>query len=169
MLDPPLALARVRHCNGMALAATREDTAREWLPLAKVAEELGVTRSAVYLMVVEHRLEGMQCGARWVVRRSDVERFRAGWQPPPNAGRRLRRRTGVPDGPNEVLALLEDWGEANVEELAEAIGRHPGNVRKYLKLLEIRGQVRRSGVGGWIPAALGERDGATQPPPTSRP
>lgn len=150
----------------MALAVTREETASEWLPLAKVAEELGVTRSAVYLMVVEHRLEGMQCGARWVVRSRDVERFREGWKPPPNAGRRLRRRTDTPDGPRQVLALLQDWGEASVEELAEAISRHPGNVRKYLKLLEVRGHARRSCDGRWTPAALSEVHDATQPPPT---
>jgi excisionase family DNA binding protein len=138
----------------MTVTTDRRDNG-EWLPLAKVAEELGVSRSAVYLMVVEHRLEGMQCGARWVARRTDVERFKAEWQPPPNAGRRLGRRTGSADGPEQVRNLLADWGEATVEELAEVIGRHPGNVRKYLKQLEVRGVAQRLADGYW--SVTGER------------
>ena len=117
--------------------------------MTKVAEELGVTRSAVYLMVTEHRLQGMQCGARWVASRADVERFKAEWHPPHNAGRRLQRRTGTADGPDQVRKLLEDWGDATVEELAEVIGRHPGNVRKYLKQLEVRGVAHRLPQGQW--------------------
>jgi excisionase family DNA binding protein len=141
---------------GMALAFGGTMGTGEWLPLTRVAEELGVTRSAVYLMVMEHRLGGMQCGARWVVRREEVERFRSQWRRPPNAGRRLRRQATHAAGPEQVLALLQDWGDATVDELAEAIGRHPGNVRKYLRLLEVRGLAARPGTGTWTPTALGE-------------
>jgi len=50
-----------------------------------------------------------------------------------------------------VYELLVDWGEARVDELSEVVGRHPGNVRKYLEVLKARGLVSRSVAAVWSP------------------
>lgn len=141
----------------MALAIARGGDHEGWLPLVEVAVELGVTRSAVYEMVRQERLEGRQQGSRWLVPRTALTRFKADWVPAPNAGRRLTRRA---DGPKEVLSLLQDWRDGRVEELAEAMGRHPGNVRKYLRILEVRGLAQRQPEGDWVPTqSTGEENG----------
>lgn len=127
--------------------------ATAWLALQAVGEELGVTRSAVYLMIRSGRLPGMQCGARWYVRREDLDEFKRTYIPAPTAGRRFGPRSGDANGTDLVLALLREWGSATSEELAEVLNRHPGNVRKYLSLLKARGLADRDGSGGWVAKA----------------
>ncbi len=113
------------------------------LSLQKVAESLGVTRAAVNSMVHDGRLDAVRLGPRWYVCESVFERFRSGYRPPPSAGRKLGPRGGEPQMVEVVYALLVDWGEARVDELSEVLGRHPGNVRKYLAVLRARGLARR--------------------------
>jgi len=126
----------------------------DWLTLPDVAREMGVSRSAVYLWVTSHRLDAMQCGPRWLVRRSDLESFRQRHQLASSAGREYGPRNGDTAGPALVLELLDEWGEARVDELAEVLQRHPGNVRKYLRLLESRKHVARGEDGHWRRIAL---------------
>lgn len=123
------------------------------LTLPEVAQELGVTRSAVYLMIRDGRLAGMQCGPRWHVRREDLEAFKQTYDPAPTAGRRFGPRNGD-YGPAVVLELLHEWGSATTDELAEILERHPGNIRKYLKLLEHRGHATRDDRGTWSPTIV---------------
>jgi predicted transcriptional regulator len=60
-----------------------------------------------------------------------------------------------------VQALLEDWGEARVDELSEVVGRDPGNVRKYLSILRARGVATKTSSCTWTPTlrSPGPEDG----------
>ena len=48
-----------------------------------------------------------------------------------------------------VRDLLADWGEARVDELSEVVGRDPGNVRKYLAILQRRGLAQKTSNCTW--------------------
>jgi len=50
-----------------------------------------------------------------------------------------------------VQSLLEDWGEARVDELSEVVKRDPGNVRKYLAILKARGVATKTSSCTWAP------------------
>ncbi len=123
--------------------------------LPQVAEVLGVTRSAVNLMVRDGRLDATRHGPRWYVCFDVLDRFRATYQPAPSAGRKLGRRGGGPDIVETVHALLCDWGEARVDEISEVVQRDPGNVRKYLAILRQRGLARKANTVTWVPTKNG--------------
>lgn len=118
--------------------------------LRAVAADLGVTRAAVNLMVQDGRLDAVRLGARWYVCQQVLAAFRASYRPAPSAGRKLGRR-GRPDMVHVVQALLEDWGEARVDELSEVVRRDPGNVRKYLAILNARGLAEKTSSCTWVP------------------
>lgn len=119
--------------------------------LTEVAGVLGVTRSAVNLMVHDGRLSATRFGPSWYVCDDELESFRATYQPAPSAGRKLGRRKGAPDMAESVLELLSDWGEARVDELSEVVQRDPGNVRKYLAILKERGLATKTSECTWVP------------------
>ncbi len=122
--------------------------------LPEVADVLGITRSAVNLMVRDGRLEATRYGPRWYVCDEVLESFRSTYTPAPSAGRKLGRRSGDPDMTESVLELLADWGEARVDEISEVVQRDPGNVRKYLAILRERGLVAKTTNATWIPTAV---------------
>ena len=124
------------------------------LSLPQVAEVLGVTRSAVNLMVHDGRLNATRFGPRWYVCDETLESFRATYTPAPSAGRKLGRRGGDPDMTESVLALLSDWGEARVDEISEVVQRDPGNVRKYLAILRERGLATKTSNSTWVPTSV---------------
>lgn len=117
--------------------------------LREVADVLGITRAAVNFMVHDGRLPATRCGARWYVCKNVFEGFRVDYRPAPSAGRKLGPRAGQPQMIDVVHGLLDDWGEARVDELSEVVGRDPGNVRKYLALLQQRGLARKTSHCTW--------------------
>jgi excisionase family DNA binding protein len=119
--------------------------------LPEVAEVLGVTRSAVNLMVHDGRLNATRFGPRWYVCDDELQSFHASYTPAPSAGRKLGRRNGEPDMAESVLELLSDWGEARVDEISEVVQRDPGNVRKYLAILRQRGLATKTSSCTWAP------------------
>lgn len=122
--------------------------------LPQVAEVLGVTRSAVNLMVRDGRLGATRFGPRWYVCDEILESFRTTYTPAPSAGRKLGRRHGDLDMTESVLELLSDWGEARVDEISEVVQRDPGNVRKYLAILRERGLATKTNNSTWIPTSV---------------
>lgn len=124
------------------------------LSLQDVADRLGISRAAVNSMVHDGRLDAVRLGPRWYVCGSEFERFRATYTRPPSAGRKLGPRGGSPQMVDVVHALLLDWGEARVDELSEVLDRHPGNVRKYLAVLEARGLAQRVEGPVWAAEAM---------------
>lgn len=117
--------------------------------LRDVADALGITRAAANFMVHDGRLSATRCGARWYVCDVVLTQFRAAYRPAPSAGRKLGPRAGQPEMVHVVHGLLADWGEARVDELSEVVGRHPGNVRKYLAILERRGLAQKTSNCTW--------------------
>ena len=130
--------------------------------LQGVADTLGITRAAVNFMVQDGRLQATRCGARWYVCKDVLERFRVSYQPAPSAGRKLGPRAGQPEMVHVVYGLLADWGEARVDELSEVVGRDPGNVRKYLAILQQRGLVRKTSTCTWEPITSREYSAAIE-------
>lgn len=126
------------------------------LALRDVADGLGVSRAAVNSMVRDGRLGAIRLGPYWYVCQPVFDEFRSSYEPPPSAGRRLGPRGGEPAMADVVYELLVDWGEARVDELSEVLGRHPGNIRKYLALLQTRGLVARAGDAVWSPVHDGQ-------------
>lgn len=122
------------------------------LSLPAVAGALGITRAAVNFMVRDERLPAVRVGPGWYVCSDVLDAFRADYRPAPSAGRKLGPRGGAPSMVEVVQALLEDWGEARVDELSEVIDRDPGNVRKYLAILKSRGVVTKTSACTWAPA-----------------
>lgn len=136
------------------------------LSLREVAAELGVTRAAVNFMVRDERLAAERWGARWYVCTEVLDAFRQDYRPAPSAGKKLGPRAGEPDMLEVVRSLLEDWGEARVDELSEVVRRDPGNVRKYLAILKERGVVTKTSSCTWAPTDRG-RTASTTLAPTS--
>jgi hypothetical protein len=50
----------------------------------------------------------------------------------------------------KAAELLEEYGSLSSEEMARLIGRHPGNVRKYLAILKAEGRAERLSDGQWV-------------------
>jgi len=102
----------------------------------------------------EGRLPATRCGTHWFISRADMETFvrprRVATHLPP-------RRPRQTPGPQLVAqALLDLKGEpATPDELAVLVGRHPGNARKFLLLLEATGHAQRV-EGGWVLTRAGE-------------
>jgi hypothetical protein len=121
------------------------------LSLQDVAGQLGVTRAAANFMVRDGRLGAQRSGPRWYVCERDLAAFLNDYKPGPAAGRKLGPRGGEPELPTVVHALLQQWGEARVDELSEVLDRHPGNVRKYLAILRARGLAHKINSHTWVP------------------
>lgn len=108
-------------------------------------------------MVRDERLAAVRWGARWYVCGEVLEAFQEDYRPAPSAGRKLGPRAGQPEMVTVVHALLEDWGEARVDELSEVVRRDPGNVRKYLAILNARGLAYKTSPCTWTAASTSNR------------
>ena len=120
--------------------------------LQQVADDLGVTRAAVNFMVHDGRLPAILRGPYWFVCTDAFEEFRRTYEPAPSAGRKLGPRSGEPAMTEVVAALLDEWGEARVDELSVVVRRAEGNVRKYLALLVAQGRAFKADNSTWVPA-----------------
>jgi DNA-binding transcriptional ArsR family regulator len=90
------------------------------------------------------------------VREEDLESFAATYRPQ-RAGRRAGQTTRNDLHRTAIAELLADWQNATAEELATAIGLHPGNVRKHLAMLRAAGIVDRDDDGLWQLTPSGQR------------
>lgn len=158
-MPPDLAFSTIHHmcsqpCESVTMSSQEHLHGERCLrSLREVADSLGVTRAAVNFMVHDDRLQATRLGARWYVCEHELEDFRAEYRPAPSAGRKLGPRSGHPEMVDVVHGLLSDWGEARVDELSEVIGRDPGNVRKYLAILQQRGLAQKTSHCTWAPIA----------------
>lgn len=91
------------------------------------------------------RLPAIRRGPYWFVCSATFRDFRRRYEPAPSAGRKLGPRSGDPAMTEVVAGLLDDWGEARVDELSTVVGRAEGNVRKYLALLVAQGRAFKTG------------------------
>ena len=129
----------------------------EYAGLPEVAERLGVHRATVNDMVVSGRLAAQREGARWLVRRDDLDRFAASYVRPANAPD--RRDSSLPTSAPRIIELLREFDSAFARELAPFLDLNEGNVRKHLRLMERQGLVHCRDDGQWV---LGS--GAERPP-----
>lgn len=112
-------------------ASTDELTTNE------AAEILGISAGRVRVYIGEGRLPAHRDGPAWRVNRRDVEEFsRTGVLFKDGRG---PRPSEAPSATWETLEVLAELEVASVNELALAVNRHPGNVRKYLIILRHRG------------------------------
>lgn len=110
------------------------------LSTTEAAVLIGLSPSRVRDLISQGRLPAHREGPTWRVRRCDAEAYRdAG--PIFKDGRGSHTTTG-PAAVWETLEVLAEMDEATSSELALAVDRHPGNVRKYLIILRHRGFVR---------------------------
>jgi len=114
---------------------------------------LNVSAATVSQRIRDGALPATRRSGHWFIKRSAVEAYiRANGLPAP---RSIREPTVL--GPQLVArALLELEGEpATPDELALLVGRHPGNVRKFLLLLRASGHAER-GESGWLLTQAGD-------------
>lgn len=128
----------------------------DWVGLPEAAAVLGVHRATVNDMVREGRLAAERDGARWVVKREDLDEFAASYVRPPNAPPQ-RIRGGLLATSRSVLEWLVELEEATAVELAQVVDLHEGNVRKHLRILEAKGMVARLPDGCWVVSAQGHQ------------
>jgi excisionase family DNA binding protein len=111
--------------------------ASAWLSTPEAGELAGVGAAQVRYWINCGFLPGTRVGASWRVRPEDLTAFmESTGRPYQFTGRRN------PDGPAAIwhtLAVLCEVGTASAAELAVAVDRDEGNVRKYLALLRHRG------------------------------
>lgn len=119
----------------------------EELTTVDAGQVLGITPAAVRGHIHAGDLPAHRDGPAWRIRHVDLDRFAARWEPPRNAD---QRRSSGPDAIWATLNALEVLGEATTGELATAVGRHDGNVRKYLQVLQLGGHVTRSSDGTYL-------------------
>lgn len=116
----------------------------EYLDTGQVSQVLGLSPSRVRHYIAQGMLVAEREGPSWRVKRQDLARFMTSWQPGIGAGSRR-----ADEGPEAIWATLQalvEAGEATAAQLGVAVGRHEGNVRKYLGFLRCRGFVTtRSG------------------------
>ena len=127
--------------------AIPEDVA-PYLTSTEVAQLLGVSRACVVRWIDEQRLDAGRDGTRWMIPAESVREFARHWDPDPRAGAGTRRASH--EGPAAIwdtLAALVELGPSQTWELATALDRHTGNVRKYLLILRRRGFVTTSSTG----------------------
>jgi|BarGraNGADG00212_1021973.scaffolds.fasta_scaffold06442_2 excisionase family DNA binding protein len=113
---------------------TTKIEAPEFLTLPEVASFLGLHRATVNDMVLSRRLPARRRRGHWYVEQSDLERFAATYQRPPNAPQPRDHRL-VSEGGWTILSCLVDWDEATTAELDRVVDLHIGNIRKQLNLL----------------------------------
>lgn len=127
--------------NGAMATVTGTDQPTEAstdeLTTGEAADLLGISAGRVRVFISEGRLPAHRCGPAWRVRRRDVEEFsRTGVLFKDGRG---PRPSEAPSATWETLEVLAELGVASANELALAVNRHPGNVRKYLIILRHRG------------------------------
>jgi excisionase family DNA binding protein len=124
------------------------------LTTQQVAAVLGISPSQVRQYITRARtLPARRCGPTWRVKRADLEDFLKDWQPGHAAG--WRRGHEGPDAVWIALHALASLGEATAAEIALAIERHEGNVRKYLGILRCRDFVTTTDSGVYTTTAAG--------------
>lgn len=129
----------------------------ELLSLPEVARRLGVSRAVVKGIVLGGSLPAVRTVDRWYVRREDLTAFADRFEAP-----KKRTKASRPPRRNEetraaIAALIGEWQEATANELAVAVGIHPGNVRKHLVMLEAAGVAKRDDEGLWRLTQAGDR------------
>lgn len=127
------------------------------VPLVEAAAVLDVHRATVNEMVRDGRLRGHRIGPHWFVDRDELMRFRETYSRPKNSPKRLAGSNHTEKWIEQLVERLLDWDDATVDELAQVIDLHPGNIRKYLNLAEARGLVQRDEFGSWRLVAGGDR------------
>jgi excisionase family DNA binding protein len=117
--------------------------------LEEAASIIGVHRATVNEMVRGSRIPGKMIGPHWFVERSVVEEFSRTYERPRNAPRRLPTNAAREKWTRELIVLINSWHSARVDELADFISLHPGNIRKYLNKAELDGLVHRDEFASW--------------------
>lgn len=118
----------------------------ELIPLQRAADVVGLHRATLNEMIRDGRLEGVREGPYWYLRADVLERFAQTYRRPKNSPARASRR---PVASTELLALVGDWGEATVAELARVLQLHQGNIRKHLAIAQADGLAFRDRFGSW--------------------
>jgi len=136
--------------------------------LPEVASRLGLHRATVNAMVQDGRLPAERIGPHWFIKQSVADRFADNYVRPKNAPRHRTTPQAGTEWQARLLRLLSDWHDATVAELATAIELHPGNIRKYLCLLEAEGWVRRDEYGSWVLTEAGQAHGSVVAPLVGR-
>jgi excisionase family DNA binding protein len=126
------------------------------LGLPEAALRLGLHRATVNEMVADGRLSGERIGPHWFVKESVLNRFASKYERPKNAPKRGATETSA-RWERMILERLSQWHDAAVQELARVIDLHPGNIRKYLCLLEVRELVQRDDFGMWSLTEKGQQ------------
>lgn len=124
--------------------------------LPEAALVLNLHRATVNEMVHDGRLHGWRLGPHWYVSRADLEEFAASYERPKNSPRRRAPGESAASWKRRIANILSDWQEATADELAAAVDLHPGNIRKYLHLLERDGMTLRDEFGSWHLTPAGE-------------
>ncbi len=113
----------------------------DFVSTSQAARRLGVTRRQVGVLIASERLEAHRFGPHWYIHHDVLEAFAAAYTPTHNKRRPSAQGRTVRD----ALEVLGEVGECSTAELAEALDRHEGNVRKYLIILRRRGFAERIG------------------------
>jgi excisionase family DNA binding protein len=143
-------------CDAKMETMNDESHGERFLGLPEAAKRLGLHRATVNEMVVDGRLNGERIGPHWFVKESVLNRFASSYERPKNAPKRGATEAGVM-WQHTILEKLAEWHDAGVQELSEVIDLHPGNIRKYLCLLEVRDLAQRDEGGMWSLTAEGQR------------
>ncbi len=116
---------------GMATACAVQDTLDSLLTLTAAAERVGVTVPTIRRRIDAGALRAYKLGRRLLINEDELVEDSAKW---------TRRTAGYAHQSVWMTLLALDQLEepATAAELAIAIGRHDGNIRKYLKILRIR-------------------------------
>jgi len=116
-----------------------------------VGRELGVDRTVVSSLLRSGSLPGVLLTDRWYVEAGDLEEFARTYERPRRPSRKGtdQRTQRSEQSRRAIVATLADWNEATPAEIAQVIELHPGNVRKYLVLMEKAGLTQRVGEGLW--------------------
>jgi excisionase family DNA binding protein len=117
--------------------------------LEEAASIVGVHRATINEMVRTGRIPAERIGPHWYIERQIVEEFSRTYQRPRNAPKRMPTNATRERWTYELLQLLNSWHSARVDELADFIDLHPGNIRKYLNQAERDGLLSRDTFAVW--------------------
>lgn len=123
--------------------------------LPEAAHAIGVHRATLNEMVRDGRVRAERVGAHWFLSVEEFERLKATYVRPKNSPRRREGLAAAERWGREILRLLDEWGEGTSAELSKVLALHPGNVRKYLALLEADDLAERDDEGVWRPVTRG--------------
>lgn len=119
----------------------RMDRSADFVSTTEAARRLRVSRRQVGALIASERLGAHRFGPHWYIHLDVLEAFAATYKP-----MQYPRRSGSQGRTVwEALEVLSELGECSTSELAEALDRHEGNVRKYLIILRHRGFAERVG------------------------